>query len=169
MKKEMYEGHNLGLLDVICSYYPPMKLREGNVFTGDCLSTEGGGSGTRSLPGGEWVCLVPGPFLGGVGMFRVCGNVQGCSMSGEVGISKGRGYVQRGTHPLLRPSGDNHMYGQHVGSTHPTGMLSCYTFIQTGSIVLGTSVYKVKIIRFAQSFAFNFDGPNFLNLSSLTQ
>ena len=109
------------------------------------------------------------PSWGGVGMFRVCGYVQGCSMSGEVGISKGRGYVQRGTHPLLRPSGDNHMYGQHVGSTHPTGMLSCYTFIQTGSIVLGTSVYKVKIIRFAQSFAFNFDGPNFLNLSSLTQ
>ena len=105
MKKEMYEGHDLGLLDVICSYYPPMKLREGNVFTGDCLSTEGGGSGTRSLPRGEWVslvpmpfsgvCLVPGPFWG-VGMSRVCGYVQGCGMSGEVGMSKGRGYVQGG-------------------------------------------------------------------------
>ena len=49
---------------LICYYRPPTKLREGNVFTGICLSTAGGGGREG------WVLLVPGPFIEVDG--RVC-------------------------------------------------------------------------------------------------
>ena len=45
-------------MDVICNYCPHSKHGKGNVFTGVCLLTEGGGT--------PW-SVVPGPFWGGRG------------------------------------------------------------------------------------------------------
>ena len=99
-------------------YRHPKKLREGNVFTGVCLSTGGVSiSGTRSPPGDEYVqgvgCLCP------------------------------RGWVLTYpemwpwwwvlTHPDMVPWGwvliprtrDTTGYGRQAGCTYPTCMLFC--------------------------------------------
>ena len=109
-----------------------MKLREGNVFTGVCLST---GEGI--------VSLVPCPFRDGGGYVWgwVC---PGVGMSGGIGAQEG-GYVQGVGTPLeMGPQrwvcpGVNHPsqtwdtmgYGRQAGGTHPTGMLSCVRYIYT--------------------------------------
>ena len=65
----------------ISFYYPPMKLPEGNVFTGVCLFM------------GVWLALIPCPFWGWVSLVP-------CPFQG------GGGYVQgMGTHPPPRYMG----------------------------------------------------------------
>ena len=55
---------NQYLQQVSCNYRPQMKLREGNVFTGVCLSMWG--VCACLVPGTFWGCayLVPGPLQG---------------------------------------------------------------------------------------------------------
>ena len=97
-----------------------MKLREGNVLTGVCLSMGRlGTSGPMSFPGvgiSGTRCLLGG-ISRGVGW--VCpsgGYVQGSSMF-------------RGGYPLPRhgtsDKGYTTEYGWQVIGMHPTGMLSC--------------------------------------------
>ena len=67
-------------------YRRPMKLREGNVFTGVCQSICQSQSqsicGTRSFPG-RWVCP-------GGGYVHLDGYVHGKGMSIGMGMSKGK-------------------------------------------------------------------------------
>ena len=42
-----------------------------------------------------------------------------------IGLERGGGV----TTLLLTPNGGHHMYGRQAGSTHPTGMLSCFCLI----------------------------------------
>ena len=101
---------------------------------------------SHSVHGG-WVSLVvPDPFWGSWYAwsqvssrsryvwyqlpFGGLGYVQGwvcpvCEMSRRGSMSKG----EVNTHPPwpLTPSGSYHMYGCQAGSTHPTGMLSCFS------------------------------------------
>ena len=86
----------------ICNYYQPQWwFREGNVFTGVCLSTTGGVYAWSQVPSegwGGWIYLVPDPlkvYLGGAS------------------IPGGVPWVGGGT------------YGWQAGGTHPTKMLSC--------------------------------------------
>ena len=103
----------------------PMKLWEGNVFTGVCLSMGRGGS------------LVPGPFQG-VSMSKV-GEGLGCpggwvpspSWSPMLRYIRGRGVgMSRGGRysPGPPPIWDTTGYGRQAGGTHPTAMLSCLTY-----------------------------------------
>ena len=80
------------------------------------------------------VLLLPAGWGGGYpwsqtptrgGGYDVLGEVMGMSggcagdMSGRMGV-----VLRVTTAPQMTPSGSHHMYGRHVDSTHPTGMLS---------------------------------------------
>ena len=94
---------------------PQTKLREGNVFTGICLSMgEGGYLWSQICPGVRWVSLVPGPFQGAGGEGWVCLR-----------------YARVGWNPPPPGNGtwDITGYSRQAGVTHPTGMLSCSNYV----------------------------------------
>ena len=128
------------------------KICEGYVFTGVCLSTRGGH--VWLLPGGCMV--APGGhawlLLGGVhgccqgGMHGCSGGVRGCCQGGVCGCSWGwHAWLLQGA-CMVAPWGcgcswgpcvvaarvvcvgyeEIWRYDQWAGSTHPTGMHSCY-------------------------------------------
>ena len=108
---------SLSLLDIYC---PQTKLREGNVFTGMCLFTNGerGRYDWSQVPswslvqcawgGGVRISLVPCPFQG---VWYLRSHVP----SGGKVWGRGRVYPQETLFPGTTKA----------GGTHPTGMLSC--------------------------------------------
>ena len=140
------------------NYRLPTKLQEGNVFTGVCLSmmwvflvpgplwgrmsTQGMGMSGISIQGGEYLGSVC-PGLSTWGEYPVLstwevstqGGVSSQGLSTQwdeyFGDSTWRWVSQGvGALPLVTPSGSHqNMYSWQAGSTHPTGMLSCFKYI----------------------------------------
>ena len=105
-----------------------MKLREGNVFTGVCLSRVGGYIWSHVLSGGEGGYLWYQVLLRGMGMSRgwLCLGV-GMSMGMSGGYPTTLGHGSMG-------------YSWQVGGKHPTGMVSC------GRTVVCTAMLVCNVI-----------------------
>ena len=104
---------------VLCNYCRPQtKLREGNVFTGVCLSTgrRSGHLSSHILSGGYLWYQVP--------LWGVCPGG---------GYNQGMGWVCPGWVPPTPGTRtlDTTRYGRQAGGTYPNGLLSCYqnTFV----------------------------------------
>ena len=126
---------------------PANEVCEGYVFTGVCLSTGEGGMHGCSwgacmvAPGGHaW--LLGGAWLLTGGCVVAPGGVYGClggaCMVAPWGCAWLLGGACMGYDNIRR-------YGQWAGSTHPTGMHSCFSFMQKSGKCVTTKIEKIYL------------------------